>query len=169
MCQKNYLKKQVEISQGKRFSIPGAVTSGILGTLVMTLFSYISPLFSIPKMRELDYLNILISKDNESHIHTAWAVHNLVGVTFSMVYALLWTFGIGKPDLKNGTVLGALSGLLGTAVWKTVIKTDKSLPRLSTGHLSANLIPAHILFGITAAMVYKNFKGGKNGRYKKFE
>ena len=153
----NNLKNKFISSNNSR-KISAVVASGIVGTAVMTVFSYKAYLFGIPKMKEINMLDILISKKAPSHILLATTIHFSVGIMFSTSYRALWSQGLGKPDPLNGLILGSICGVIGVAVWQAVIKTNAKLPQLTLAHLISTLMPAHILFGLSAVETYNRLK-----------
>lgn len=154
LIEKIFLNGIFKVTAKTKIPLLLSSASGIFGTAVMTLFSYNSRVIGIPEFKEIKLLNQLLSK-NKSHILLASTIHFSVGILFALSYAKLWAENIGSPNLYNGIVLGSICGFISILVWNRVIKSSSNLPKVPLTHLAANLLPAHILFGLSATKLYK--------------
>jgi Na+/proline symporter len=143
------------------------LTSGLAGTTFMTLFSYLVSLADGENFSEPERLGQLTGRlipklDKQQSQALGWLGHYGVGLLFALVYAELWRRGKLKPDLKTNLWLGALSGLLAVAVWKTTFKMHPLPPSLSFNKYYLQLVPAHLVFAVFAGIGYQILKKTNN-------
>ena len=126
----------------------------------MTLFSYLVSLTTKKNFTEPELLHEIAHEHlpdvDEAIVKPAsWTTHYGVGLAFTTAYSQVWERTSIKPTVASGAVLGALSGVAGILGWSQAFKLD--------GHHSADfrqkyytqLMAAHIVFGIGAAVGYK--------------
>jgi uncharacterized membrane protein YsdA (DUF1294 family) len=136
------------------------ITSGLVGTSLMTWFSYQVSQHKEQQFREPVLLSTLIDRlRNDPEAGTSnlkgWLIHYGIGTLFSTAYHQLWQKTNMKPTLKNGLWLGSLSGLIGIAAWKMVFHLHPKPPRIDFKRYYAHLLLAHAIFGAAAAMGYR--------------
>lgn len=136
------------------------LVSGLVATSVMTLFSYVVSNFKSKQFREPELLNSLISraeiislKPSRNHL-LGWIIHYLIGWFFVLVFSLIWEFTQFSATIISGAVLGLAAGIIGIFGWKIMFKLNRNPPEIDFSQFYLQLIIAHILFGISAAMVY---------------
>jgi hypothetical protein len=82
---------------------PAKITlSGILGTNVMTLFSYLVSALAKENFSEPEHLSTMINRlapgISKKRLRIAgWGAHYAVGILFAAVYVELWENGAVKP------------------------------------------------------------------------
>ena len=68
-----------------------------------------------------------------------WTLHYLVGLLFAEIYAPLWEKTPMQPNLKNGLILGGISGIAAILVWKFTLEMHPDPVRVNfkkyAGHL----------------------------------
>ena len=133
--------------------------AGISGTSFMTLFSYLmseidGENFSEPERLGQLAKGLLPMLTKEEKLVTGWAAHYMVGLLFAMVYVELWSRKKIKPTVANNLLLGAVSGVIAVAVWKTTFKMHPLPPGLSFNKYYLQLIPAHVVFALFAGLGY---------------
>jgi hypothetical protein len=137
--------------------------AALTGTTLMTAFSYGASRHERKQFREPELLNKLLDRiPGAPAIPTkspaGWLVHYGVGIFFTSVYDQLWQRDIGKPTLANGLLLGTISGLVGIGGWMLTFKLHPHPPKIDyTGHYKQLLI-AHMIFGVGAALGYNKMK-----------
>jgi hypothetical protein len=139
----------------------------------MTAFSYAVSAHQEQQFREPEILHALTAEVIPALKHRdatadGWALHYTAGLMFGIAYDRLWRKTQIKPTVLSGILLGGLSGLLGVAVWKTVLRFHPDPPPINRGRFFGHLLPAHVIFGVTAAMAYrmtamKRSRGKNNG------
>jgi len=134
--------------------------TGIAGTTVMTAGSELMSLLFQENFREPGHLETLISRmvphlSGKAKTIAGWGAHYAVGIVFAAVYVELWESRRIKHSIKNGLILGTLSGLLGYLIWKATFKVHPLPPWINYSHYYIQRIPAHIVFAVAATIAYK--------------
>ena len=134
------------------------LTSAILGTSAMTLFSYLVSEKKNENYKEPDVLAMLLKKlkyDTSKEIEkiTGWTSHYAVGILFDLIFDQIWK-KTGKPSLKSGLLLGAASGLIGIAAWKLMFKSHPNPPAKNLRKYFSHLLLAHLVFGAFSVAGY---------------
>jgi hypothetical protein len=141
-----------------------AVT-GIGATAVMSGYMRLTSYFSGKEMKVINILGTLLTNqtrpdgqlsDSKISKSVGTITHFSIGILFTFIYHLLWQKGIGKPDTKNGLLLGFVSGLVGVAAWRTYLHLHPNTPRIPLKSYLLNLMLAHEVFALTAKGIYKN-------------
>lgn len=127
------------------------------GTTMMTLFSYLVSLAADKNFSEPEHLGTMIHRfmPMESKKATqlaGWGAHYAVGLLFVLAYRELWKTGKIKKTVRNGIILGALSGTLAVLVWKTTFKVHPAPPWTDFTNYYIQLVPAHIVFAVCATL-----------------
>jgi Na+/proline symporter len=148
------------------------IVAGITGTTFMTLFSYLVSLADDENYSEPERLGQLVNRlapkiSKEQSQLLGWLGHYAVGLLFSMVYVELWRRRQPKSSVRNNLMIGAISGLIAVAIWKTTFKLHPLPPALSFNKYYLQLVPAHVVFAVFAGIGYQLFnkieKDGNNG------
>jgi len=139
-------------------SLQKIITAGILGTSAMTLFSYLVSELDDDNFKEpllLKQLMQRVGTDEETAIVTAWVLHYAIGISFVAAYELIRK-SKSQPTVKQGAAMGLVCGGIGIAVWKAVLKLHPAPPKNNRKRYYAQLLAAHVIFGITMAMYYQH-------------
>lgn len=133
--------------------------ASIAATSAMTLFSYIISKSFRELYKEPVLLTFILSKLNlDLSIKTktilAWLLHYFIGLIFVIIYHILWFYNILKLSLLSALLLGAVSGIIGIISWMFMFKITDHKPQIDYKGYYIQLFFAHIIFGITAALVY---------------
>jgi uncharacterized membrane protein len=136
---------------------------GISGTTFMTLFSYLVSAakkenFSEPERLGQLVHNLLPILNKQEKKLTGWTAHYLVGLLFAMAYAELWRKKKIKPNLRYDLLLGAASGLIAVVVWKATFEAHPLPPVFSFNAYYLQLVPAHVVFAVSAGIGYRLLK-----------
>ena len=137
-----------------------AIISGVAGTTAMTISSYLMSEIADENFREPEHLATLISRllpGLSKHAKTiaGWGAHFAMGLVFAAVYVELWETRAIKHTIKNGIIMGAISGLLGYLIWKATFKAHPLPPWLDFRKFYLQRIPAHIVFAVGATITYR--------------
>jgi len=137
--------------------------SGIGGTTVMTAASALSSVMLNQNFREPEHLATMIGRlapfmSKRAQAVAGWAAHYGMGFVFAAVYVELWETRKIKHTIKNGLILGALSGVLGMLIWKATFKTHPLPPFIKKNNFYIQRIPAHIVFAVFATITYRLIK-----------
>lgn len=136
--------------------------SGITGTTFMTISSELMSLAG-PNFSEADHLRTMIGRlapflSKRATIIAGWGAHYAMGIVFAAVYVELWETRQIKHTIKNGLILGLMSGLLGLLIWKGTFKKHPIPPFMKYNLFYLQRIPAHVVFAIFATLNYRLMK-----------
>jgi hypothetical protein len=143
---------------------PGKIIlASIAGTSAMTVFSYIVSARKKKNFREPELLSAImeepgITKKEVNFLPAGWAAHYTAGMLFVLAYNRLFNLADIRVRLKNGILLGGISGLIGALTWKLVFTLHPDPPVTDYKSFYRHLVIAHIIFGATVilAMRYSN-------------
>ncbi|WP_405384198.1 DUF6789 family protein [Maribacter sp. LLG6340-A2] len=135
------------------------IVSGILGTMVMTIFSHILEKLSDHKFNETHLLNRLINRSKtfdtvaEDNDFRGWAIHLVIGIL--MAAGLFFYLNHAKElnPLLCGLVLGFFLGIIGVLGWTVMFLKHSDPPEINLTYFFIQLICAHMIFGITALWI----------------
>lgn len=134
--------------------------SGIIATSIMTLFSYIVSAFSHSQFREPQLLNQLIKrstalpfKPGQKNL-TGWIIHYAIGIFFVVIFDFIWNYTDFEPSIFTGALLGFIFGFIGITGWKIMFSLNPDPPEINFRNFYLQLLPAHVIFGIGAALPY---------------
>ena len=144
-------------------NIFNAVISGILGTLAISMVMAVAPKMGMPKMNIVDMLSTMFGKPN---LVLGWMMHLMMGVVFALIYAFLWSLGIGSPGWLSGLifcaahwlVVGLMMGLI-PMMHAGIKNGDVEAPGLWMTNQGGMLsfvggLMGHMVFGLVVALVY---------------
>ncbi len=125
----------------------------------MTVSSYALSHVMKKQFREPVVLSILIRrllkyKTNHNHLE-GWLLHYGVGTLFNAAYDRIWSTRRLKPTTGNGLLLGAISGLIGLAVWKITLNVHPNPPKIDFRKYYAQIVAVHLVFGAFSALGYR--------------
>ncbi|NOQ39364.1 MAG: hypothetical protein GQ562_03525 [Anaerolineales bacterium] len=144
-------------------NILNAVISGILGTFAISMVMAVAPKMGMPKMDIVDMLSTMFGKPNRV---LGWMMHLMMGVVFALIYAFLWSQGIGSPAWLSGLIFGAAHWLVVGLMMGVIpimhagIKNgDVEAPGLWMTNQGGMLsfiggLMGHMVFGLVVALVY---------------
>lgn len=132
-----------------------AIIAGSTGRMAMILLIYIGPLIRLPRIDAVSLLGSLAAPNKESAVTLGGAIHFSLGVIFAIIYAALWSVGIGSPTWYWGILFGAVHGLL---IISFLLMTMRMFPQLSQYFNNLTVMVAillnHIVYGVVVALVY---------------
>ena len=134
--------------------------TGFGGTTIMTASSYLMSLLADENFRENDHLETMISRLAPSLSKTAqaiagWGAHYAMGMVFASIYVELWETKQIRHSIKNGIILGVISGLLGLLIWKATFKIHPLPPWINFDKFYLQRVPAHVIFAVAATLTYR--------------
>lgn len=139
-------------------NIFGSIIAGLLGTLVMTLLMYLAPRMGMPKMDIIGMLGTMFTAGEGSARILGTFAHFMMGVIFAIIYALLWSLGIGSPTWLWGLIFGAVHGVVAIVMMPVMTKMHPRPPEMESGPLMVvGLLMGHLVFGLVVALTYSAF------------
>jgi len=138
------------------------IVSGLIGTMLMTLFSYVCGQLFSKEFGEPYLLNKLLEQWPVGHqgnkpkneFLLGWVIHLFIGFLFALfLYTYFaWKDSFGwRESMSNLFVagyLGLVLGLLGVVGWVVLLKMHKSPPKLALPEFYIQLVVAHVVFGL---------------------
>ena len=148
-------------------NILGAVVAGIAGTIIMTMIMVVAPKMGMPKMDIVGLLGSMFKKEVVKPL--GLALHFMMGIIFAVIYALLWSKGIGRASVGYGALFGTVHWLIvglimgmismlhagikaGTVKAPGVYMTNNGGAKGFMGGLVG-----HIVYGLSVALTYGLF------------
>ena len=137
--------------------------SAAVGTSFMTASSALMSLLPNEEFREPDQLAKLIGRvmpvfSNKADVIAGWGAHYAMGCVFAAVYVDLWEKREIEHSIKNGVILGLVSGLLGLLIWKATFSIHPLPPNNRKFDFYLQRIPAHVVFAVFATIGYQLIK-----------
>lgn len=133
-----------------------AIIAGSTGRMAMILLIYIGPFIGLPQIDPLSVLGSVAAPTKEAAVTLGGAIHFSVGVLFAVVYAALWSIGIGHPTWTWGLLFGTVHGLLVIVLLR--VGAVRMYPQMSSYVSQARVLIAivlsHIIYGVIVAVVY---------------
>lgn len=138
--------------------IVGAIVAGLAGTAVMTALMYMAPTMGMPKMDIIGMLGTMVAAKRDTATILGVVMHFMMGVIFAIVYALLWSAGIGDPTWIWGVIFGAVHGVVVIAMMPIMMRMHPRSPEMAGGpQLMAGQLMGHLVYGVVVALVYATF------------
>jgi len=130
----------------------------ILGTLVMTLFSYVMSesfrkLFTEPIL--INYVIRLSRAEITPRMTSAlgWILHFFAGLLFVLPYH--WFAENWLATFVGWLILGAISGIVGIVAWMFIFRLAESRPRVAFKEYYGQLFFAHIFFAVAVGFTHR--------------
>ncbi|HYG37593.1 MAG TPA: DUF6789 family protein [Cytophagales bacterium] len=144
-----------------------AALAGIAGTGLMTAFLYILSFISGKRLNVVKILGTMITgqttsekglSDSKKAIVMGWLLHYAIGIGFALSFVFLWHNNMGKPDLKNGLILGLIYGAIAATVWRMFFRVHPNPPLIPLRSFLISIFIGHILFAGTVVLVFRELK-----------
>ncbi len=137
------------------------LVAGVFATSIMTAFSYIISNIRNRQFREPELLNIVLSKSDlfslklSKKSSVGWILHYAIGLIFVLIFKIIWKLEFIPISITTGAIFGFVAGIIGVFGWKLFFYLSEK-PSEITWNIEyyLQLIVAHILFGISVALVY---------------
>lgn len=135
------------------------IMSGILGTLLMTAFSYLIPRLRARQFREPRLLNMILRRSSSDSMNPSnnsvigWVVHFSIGIilmTLFYMFHLIFTFEI---SLLSIFLYGIFAGSLSVLSWYLMFSLSPNPNKISIREFYFQLMIAHLLFASGAIIL----------------
>src|SRR2546421_3472359 len=135
--------------------IRDAIIAGSTGRMAMLLLIYGGPLLGLPRIDVVSTLGSLAAPNKQDAVTLGGAIHFTVGILFAIIYAALWSVGIGSPTWWWGLIFGAIHGLLVIIMLLLAMRKYPPLSEIISGlPVMVAILLNHIVFGVVVAIVY---------------
>ena len=132
-----------------------AIIAGSTGRMAMLLLIYGGPLIGLPRIDVVSTLGSLAASSKQDAVTLGGAIHFAMGILFAIIYAALWSVGIGSPTWWWGLIFGAIHGLLVIVSLLIVMRVHPQLSELINGlPVMVAILLNHMVFGIVVALIY---------------
>ena len=132
-----------------------AIIAGSTGRMAMLLLIYGGPLIGLPRIDVVSALGSLAAPNKQDAVTLGGAIHFTMGILFAMIYAALWSLGIGSPIWWWGLIFGFVHGILVIVSLYIVLHRYPQLSEIVNGlPVMAAILLNHMVFGIVVAFVY---------------
>jgi len=136
--------------------------ASVLGTSIMTAFSYIASESFNKLWKEPVLLNLVASKAKTDFSPRrksifGWLIHYIIGFSFALSYHFIWKYSDAEPTWLCGLILGAASGLLGICSWFFLFRIPEQKPKIAIRQYYLQLFIAHLFFALAVVAVNKVF------------
>jgi len=139
-------------------NVLGAIIAGLAGTAVMTMVMYVAPLMGMPKMDIAGMLGSMFVSKKETAKVVGMVMHFMMGVVFALIYALLWSLGLGSATWWWGLIFGAVHGVVIIVMMPIMMRMHPRPPEMAGGPLvMVGQLMGHMIFGLVVALVYAAF------------
>lgn len=147
-------------------NILAVVISGIVGTIAISMVMALAPNMGLPKMDIVGMLSTMFGKPNRT---LGWIMHMMMGVVFALVYAFLWSLGIGSASWLFGLMFGIGHWLVIGVMFALIpmmhagIKSGEvekpGLWMTNQGGVMAFVggLMGHMVFGVVVTLIYGLF------------
>jgi len=142
-------------------NIVAAIFAGVAGTAAMTVLMMMAPKMGMPEMDVMSMLGSMVSQDAGRAKAIGAVIHFMMGAVFGIVYALLWSLGLGGVSILWGLIFGAVHGLAAGVMMPMMTRmmqpaTAGAPSENASGGVSMmmGLLMGHMLFGLVVALIY---------------
>lgn len=141
-------------------AVTAIIFGALIGTSLMTLFSYFLSKKTDRNFREPDILNQLLFdlqliEFKKKPLIPGWILHYVVGFIFVVGFHVFWNVTTVNPSQISGSILGLFCGFIGIAGWHLIFKLHPKPPSIALKKYYIHLLVAHIIFGWGSAVGYK--------------
>lgn len=135
--------------------IRDAIIAGSTGRMAMLLLIYGGPLIGLPRIDVVSLLGSLAAPNKQDAVTLGGAIHFTMGILFAMIYAALWSVGIGSAIWWWGIIFGAIHGILVILLLFVMMRVHPPLSQSLKGlPIMAAILLNHVVFGVVVALVY---------------
>lgn len=139
-------------------NIVGAIVAGLAGTAAMTVLMYLAPMMGLPKMDIIGMLGSMFTSNKGTATILGLVMHFMMGAIFAIIYALLWSMGIGSPTWLWGLIFGAVHGVVAIVTMPLMARMHPRPPEMEGGMLTMlGQLMGHMVYGLVVALVYAAF------------
>ena len=137
--------------------IRDAIIAGSTGRMAMLLLIYAGPLVGLPRIDVVSLLGSLAAPNKQDAVTLGGAIHFSMGVLFALLYATLWSVGIGSATWIWGLLFGAVHGSLVLAQLFILMRRFPQLSeQFNAFSVMLSILLNHMIFGLVVAVVYAN-------------
>lgn len=121
----------------------------------MLLLIYGGPLLGLPRIDVVSMLGGLAAPNKQDAVTLGGAIHFTMGVLFAILYAGLWSLGIGSPIWWWGLIFGGVHGFL--IILILLVMASRYSPiyqSFSELRVMLAVVLNHMIYGLVVTFVY---------------
>ena len=137
-------------------AIVPSIIAGVIGTLVFTTVLYLGPMMGLPKMDIIGVIGTMVTEPGPAARAIGTVGHFVMGAVFAIVYALLWSAGIGSSVWWWGAIFGVVHGFIVALVgMPAMLSMHPRAPEQEQGpRRLIGILLVHAVFGVVVALSY---------------
>lgn len=117
-----------------------------------------APAMGMPKMDIIGMLGTMFTANQGTARLIGIVVHFMMGAIFAIIYALLWSAGIGAAIWWWGLIFGAVHAVVAMVGMPVMMQIHPRPPEMARGVMTmVGLLMGHMVFGLIVALVYAAF------------
>jgi uncharacterized membrane protein YagU involved in acid resistance len=138
-----------------KLSLSRAISAGILGTLAMTVLTFIAPMMGMPEMNIPKMLAGTMGLPNI----TGWLAHFMIGILLAIFYAAFFYNVLPGVNVVKGMVYSIFPWLMAQLLVMPMTGTLNGMP-FTSGLFSGSFIMAagslmgHLIYGLVIGALY---------------
>ncbi len=139
--------------QGK---IKNSIIGGIVGTIAMTIITWMAPLMGFPKMSPPDMLAGMLGVP----VFVGWIMHFMIGIIFALAYIFLIQKRLQKisSQYAKGIIFGIIVFVFAQVMMLIMgaMFTSIPSPEGSIAFMMLGSIIGHIIYGVVTVLFIKD-------------
>ena len=136
--------------------IAPALMSGIVAVAATTIIHNMLPFIGLPRVNIAGVLGTWLLNPGTRAAVVGIALHFASGAGFALIYAWLWSLGIGSVSYQSGIMFGAIHGLAAAAIIPALLHRYPRPKEMLEGPLTlVGLFVLHVIFGLVVALQYR--------------
>lgn len=135
------------------------IFAGVIGTVLMTGFSYGLSNLKSNRFREPRLLNLILRRSSHEHMNPSnnsfigWVVHFCIGVILMTIFYLFHLIFSFEITLLSIFLYGLLMGILAILSWHLMFYISPTPPEIDLKEFYFQLFIAHVIYSI-GAMIF---------------
>ena len=140
------------------------IVAALCATSTMTLFSYLisesfRKLYKEPLLMQFLMTSFDVELSGRQKVIASWLIHYFIGLLFVVCYYLpVWLeCSWYTISMMSGLLFGCIIGGIGIAGWEIMFKLSQANPPVDRKGYYLQLFVAHVIFGLTTAVIHLGF------------
>jgi hypothetical protein len=136
--------------------IGAAMMSGIVGVAATTIIHNMLPIIGLPRVNIAGVLGTWLLQPGTRAAILGVVLHFGFGAGFGVLYAWLWSQGVGNISYQWGIMFGAVHGLIAAAIIPVLLHRYPRPKEMLEGPITLiALFVLHVLFGLIVSLQYR--------------
>jgi hypothetical protein len=136
--------------------IGAAMMSGVVGVAATTIIHNMLPIIGLPRVNIAGVLGTWLLNPGGRAAIVGIMLHFSFGAGFGVLYAWLWSLGVGSVGYEWGIMFGAIHGLIAAAIIPILLHLYPRPKEMLEGPITLIAIfVLHVLFGLVVSLQYR--------------